>query len=120
MHGAPQRGRDVRRVADEDVEVRVAKRQVCRVQHVVLRKGYLHLVGLCVGARDSQGSLRNVGGKHLRLRQVLGQCDGDAAAAGAHVPNAQGGRVLVLSHDEVHQFLGFRSRNQHVGSDFER
>ena len=73
------------------------------------------LLALGIFAGHGQCLFRNIPGLHGGLRQTVGQSDGDAAAACAHIEQAAG-LFGALGGHPVHQFFGLGAGNERGGT----
>jgi len=148
---------DVRRIGDDEIEKRwlvicdgrlgihrgrhrawsghdIACRYGCQLIEEIRRNkvdGVRDGVFFRVAFGDGERGGRDIQGDELGLRQFLGEGDGDAAGAGAHVGNGEAGAVVFIGaagaefaegetiEGDFDEMLGFRTRDQDVRSDFE-
>ncbi len=92
-----------------------------RREQIALQKANAvgNAIQLGVFARDDQRGRREVDGGHLRMRQFMGQRDGNRARAGADIHNARRCKARGQFERLLDRVLGLRARNQHVARDLE-
>ena len=66
---------------------------------------------------DCQGGGGQVNGGYPRLRQVVGEGDGDAAGADAHIDDARRWKAGGKRENLLDEVLGFGARDQHIRRD---
>src|SRR6267143_423089 len=107
------RGRNVRRVGDDQAEGQMRRESSESVAGVELDSG-VNPVEQRVLPRHSEGFGRHVQRMQVKMGTLGGEDDGDAAAAGAEIQDgqrwrAERGKVLPRAFSE---HLGFRARNE--------
>ena len=73
------------------------------------------MVSRGVGGGDGERGGRDVGRRDARVRQVVGECDGDGSGAGANVEDLEGGGGIELGQDGLDEVLRLRPWDEDGG-----